>query len=140
MSNVDQFLFELYTHCTLQNQILHSFLTLVEYYPLLISSMNSIDKIKAYNQLTYNKDKKTNLLLDIYPYRIQTKGFENYYITGFFALIMFFLFFYLIFNCVLSACLKINKSSGTFTHKSNSLIFLGNIYVNFYDIIFMVIL
>ena len=47
MSNAkgNQILFELITHKTVQNQFLHSLFIFIEFYPILASSLRSLEKI-----------------------------------------------------------------------------------------------
>ena len=49
-SKVNQVLFELITHNTIQNQFLHLILICVDYYPIIVSSLTSIIKIENYSK------------------------------------------------------------------------------------------
>ena len=54
MSKVNQVLFELVTHNTIQNQFLHICLIGIDYYPIIISSLTSIFKIENFS-MNYNQ-------------------------------------------------------------------------------------
>ena len=91
MSNkTNQILFELFTHNTIQNQLLHAVLIIVDYYPLLVSSLCSFPKIEKFGNTLDIISDKLKLFKNTFPYRIMTKGLDEMYVIALLAIILFF--------------------------------------------------
>ena len=136
-SKVNQVLFELITHNTIQNQFLHLILICVDYYPIIVSSLTSILKIENYSKDYDTISTKLKFFQTIFPYKILYGGIENTLCQALLAVICACLFFYYLYINILRLFLIRQKNSASFIQKSACINFVGKIFVNFYDIIFM---
>ena len=137
MSKVNQVLFELVTHNTIQNQFLHICLIGIDYYPIIISSLTSIFKIENFS-MDYNQiSTKLEIFQTIFPYKIQEGGLTNFICLIFLSLICVFLAIYYIYIAIIRFILIRQKNSAAFVQKNKCFTLFGKIFVNFYDIFFM---
>ena len=136
MSKTNQILFELVTHNTIQHQVLHSFLIIVDYYPILISSLTSISKIQKFGNSLDDITDKLKFFKIIFPYRLLNGGIGNKLAIVLLAAIGFFLLFYFGLIFLLHLIIVKQKNSGAFIQKNKVFNCFGTIFVNFYDIAF----
>ena len=138
MSNkTNQILFELFTHNTIQNQLLHAVLIIVDYYPLLVSSLCSIPKIEKFGNTLDIISDKLKLFKNTFPYRIMTKGLDEMYVIALLAIILFFTVLYYFLIALLGMALKKQKNNGTFEQKNVCIGYISSFFVNVYDIFFL---
>ena len=139
MSNAkgNQILFELITHKTVQNQFLHSLFIFVEFYPILASSLRSLEKIIQYGHPLSTVNEKFEIITTLFPYRYQNNGFEQIISIIFFAIIAICLFLYYFLIFLLKMFLIKQKNSGAFIQKNTCLNCATKFFVNFYDFFFM---
>ena len=136
-AKANQVLFELVTHSTIQNRFLHIVFIVIDYYPILISSLTSITKISMYESTLSQVEKKFDLVRMIFPYRYIDEGLNNKYMLIALILICLLLFLYYFLKFLLTTFLAKQKNSGAFIQKNKCLSTAVKIYVNFYDFFFM---
>ena len=136
MSKTNQILFELVTHNTIQHQVLHSFLIIVDYYPILISSLTSISKIQKFGNSLDDITDKLKFFKTIFPYRLINGGIDNKLAIVLLAAIGFFLLLYFGLIFLLHLIIVKQKNSGAFIQKNKVFNCFGTIFVNLYDIAF----
>ena len=137
MSKVNQILFELITHNTIQNQFLHLCLIGIDYYPIIICSLTSIFKIENFSMNYDQISTKLKIFQKIFPYRVQQGGINNKLCLVFLSLICLCLGIYYIYIALIQFLLIRQKNSAAFVQKNKCFTLFGKIFVNFYDIFFM---